>query len=453
MDQKQRERIKQEQLGNGLTDHNGLSWLCCYQNTQGQTEPVVNPEEKTILQTLARQVAHLAEQPVQEERRKRWVDHHGLKITSPLIFIDPEYAWYELISHTELRCANNLARMWEYRLRKEIYWQEVIGDDRVCTKDFPVCHVYTKTGLGIEAHQTKSSQADGAYHIDPVLTDWDDMGKLKFREILVDYEKTERILALAHDVFDGILKVSLQNSWWYSDGLTDELLFLRGFENILYDFYDYPEELHGLMGFLRDERMHMLDFLEKEKLLTLNNGGEFVGTGGYGWCDDLPGADFDKDAVSCRNIWGYGESQATVSVSPQMFDEFILDYQAPILNRFGLNFYGCCEVMDKRLSYVREKVERLRTVAVAPWSDVECMARQMRGDFVYCWKQNPALISVEKPNWDLIREEIRNAFSVTARYGCPTEVLMRDIRTLAYRPENAVRWVQIAREEAGRIYG
>ena len=73
--------------------------------------------------------------------------------------------------------------------------------------------------------------------------------------------------------------------------------------------------------------------------------------------------------MKLHNLWGYGESQATVSVSPQMFDEFILDYQVPILNRFGLNFYGCCEVMDKRLRYVREKIERLRTVAVAPWCD------------------------------------------------------------------------------------
>ena len=44
MDQKLREKIKHEQLGNGLKDHNGLSWLCCYQITQGKTEPVVSAE-------------------------------------------------------------------------------------------------------------------------------------------------------------------------------------------------------------------------------------------------------------------------------------------------------------------------------------------------------------------------------------------------------------------------
>lgn len=453
MDRKQQEIIKQEQLGNGLTDHNGLSWLCCYQITQSKTEPIINAEEKKILQKLAQQVAQIAELPIQEERRKLWTDHHDLKITRPPIFIDPEYAWYELIPHTALQCKNNLARMWEYRLRKEIYWHEVIGDDRVCTKDLPVTYVHAVTSMGLDPKQTRSSQADGAYHIDPVLTDWDDMAKLKYRQVIVDYDKTYQILALAHDIFDGILNVSLQGSWWYSDGLTDQLLFLRGYENVMYDFYENPDELHALMAFLRDEWMNYLDFLEKEKLLSLNNGSEFVGTGGYGWCSDLPGGDFDPNNVTLRNLWGYAESQGTISVSPQMFDEFILDYQAPILNRFGLNFYGCCEVMDKRLAYVRKKVERLRTVSVAPWCDPVCMAEQIKGDFVYCWKQNPARIAVEKPDWDLVRKEIGNIFDITAQYGCPTEILMRDVRTLAYNPNNAAQWVKIAREESKRVYG
>lgn len=448
-----KEQLKREMLGGGLTDNTGCSWLFCYQGTQNRTEPVVNEEEKNILRDLARKVARLAELPIQEERKQLWKDHRSLKLTRPPVFIDPEYAWFELLPHTVLQCTNHLARLWEFRLRKEIYWQEFIADDRVCTKDFPVCTVYTRTGMGLEAKRTSSSQFDGAYHIDPVLTDWDDMGKLKFREIIVDHEKTNRFLELAHEVFDGILNVSIQNSWWYSDGLTDEVVNLRGIENLMYDFYDYPDELHALMAFLRDERMHMLDFLERENLLTPNNAGEFLGTGGYGWCDELPGPDYDPNAVRCSNLCGYGESQTFISVSPKFFDEFMLDYQVPILSRFGMNFYGCCEVMNDRLSYVRKKIPRLRTVSVAPWNDLEDMAQQMRGDFVYCWKQNPSLIAVEEPNWDLIRQELRSTFELTARYGCPTEVLMRDVRSLAFNPENPVKWAKIALEESKRIYG
>ena len=81
------------------------------------------------------------------------------------------------------------------------------------------------------------------------------------------------------------------------------------------------------------------------------------------------------------------------------------------------------------------------------------MARQLRGDYVYCWKQNPARIAVAAPNWDLIREEVAKVFAITAEYGCPTEVLMRDIRTLAYSPTHAADWVRIVREEANKVYG
>lgn len=453
LSQADREHLKAENLGNGLKDHNGLSWLVSYQITQSGVDPVVSAEEKVILRKLAQKVAQLAELPVQEERKQRWLDHHDLKITEPLVFIDPEYAWYELMPHTVLQCKNNLARLWEYRLRKEIYWQEVIRDDRVLTKVFPVCHVFSTTSRGIEAKHTDSDLAEGAYHIDAVLKDWDDIGKLKYQQIIVDNDKSEKIFALAHDVFDGILEVRVQNSWWYSDGINDEVVNLRGFENILYDYYEHPKEVHALMGFLRDERLQMLDFLEKEHLLTLNNGQEFVGTGGYGWCRDLPGSDFDPMNIGTKNMWGYAESQASVSISPQMFDEFVLDYQVPILDRFGINFYGCCEILDQRLHYIKKKVKNLRKVSVSPWCNIEYMADQMRGDYVFCWKQNPALIAVKDPDWELVRREIRNAFEIVARYDCPAEVLMRDVRTLAYRSENAVNWVKIAREEAKRIYG
>lgn len=443
-----RMRIKQEMLGNGITDHNGLSWLCSYMATQAKAAPALLPGEKELLRQFARKVAQLAEEPVQEERKNLWLRNRSLLKTRPLVFIDPEYAWYEILPHTSLLCRSDLGRIWEMRLRKEIFWQERIGDDRVCTKVFPVCSVFDRSGLGIAHKETRSAQKDGAYAIEPVLTDWDDLGKLKYRELSVDREKTDLYLSLAHDTFDGILDVRLQNSWWYSDGLTDEFLYLRGFQNMMYDLIDHPDEVHHLMAFLRDERMHMLDVLEREHLLTLNNGGDFIGTGGYGWCGELPQDGFDPAAVRVRDLWGYAESQASVSVSPAMFDEFFLTYQAPVLNRFGLNFYGCCEKMDERLSYVRRKVERLRIVSVSPWSDVRGMAEQIRSDFVYCWKQNPALIAVEKPDWELIRRELRNVFAVTAEYDCRVNVLMRDIRTLAFHPENASVWAAIALEEA-----
>ena len=82
--------------------------------------------------------------------------------------------------------------------------------------------------------------------------------------------------------------------------MTSDLILLRGFQQVLYDMYDNPGGLHLLIRFLRDENLAKLDFLETNGFLSLNNGGDFVGTGGYGWSAELPAPDFDGQTVRTR---------------------------------------------------------------------------------------------------------------------------------------------------------
>ena len=438
-------------LGNGIEDKTGFSWIPVSCPLIGRQDPTVSKEDKVILRELGRKVRRISELLIQQERRDLWAAHHSLKQTRPLIFIDPELAWFEILPGENLRCKGNLARIWEYRLLKEIFWQEEIQDDRVCRAVMPVQHVFNETSIGIEM-ETVGGENNGAYKINTVMENYDDLSKLRFRRIEIDQAKSEKLFEAAHDVFDGVIDVCVENVWWWSFGLTCDAVFLRGFENFLLDTYDHPDELKALMRFLSDEWMYRLDFLEEAGLLSLNNGGEFMGTGGYGWCDELPGEPFNPMKVNTRNMWGYGESQETVSMSPDAFDEFVLPYQVPIMSRFGLNAYGCCEPLDTRVKLLMEKVPRLRKITVSPWSDVKMMAETMGKDYVYCWKMNPACIATEKIDEDAIRACAREAFSITKEHGCPTEVLMRDVRTLAGKKSNAIRWVEIMREEAKRIY-
>jgi len=444
--------VVQHNLGNDVADGTGFSWLFARALAIGQQKPEVSNEDKVILRELADKVKQLSELPVQQERRDLWADHHSLKITRPPIFIDPEYAWYEILPADVLQCSGNLARIWEYMMRKEIMWQEEIQDDRVCRAVMPVSHVFHQTGFGIDSELVGGGDT-GAYAIKSVLTDYDDLSKLTYRRIEIDQEKTDKLLEAAHDVFDGILEVQLENAWWFSFGLTMEAIHLRGFENFLTDMYENPEELHALMKFLSEDATQRLDFLEQKGLLSLNNGGEFMGTGGYGWCDELPGEPFDPLKVAPHNMWGYSESQETIYVSPKDFGEFVLPYQLPLLSRFGLNAYGCCEPLDTRVHLLIEKIPHLRKITVSPWSDVNMMAERIGKDYVYCWKMNPSYIAVEKIDEDVIRKQARNAFSAAFKNGCPAEVLMRDVRTLAGKLENAVRWVEYMRIESESLYG
>lgn len=441
-------RAKHEKLGGGLGDTNGLSWSINYAALVGQQQPLIDAREKAVLRGLAQRVAELAALPVQQEKVQRWRDHHALKRVQPLVFCDPEDAWYELIPADELVCTHSLARIWEFKLRKEIFWAEKIKDDRVVLSSFPVHTVWTKTPRGMEANIT-GGQDGGAYHWEAPLKDgYEAMERLRPARIQVDLARTQALEALAHDVFDGILEVKRESIYWWSLGMTTDLIMLRGFENVLYDFYDHPDEVHALMAFLRDENLEMLDSLELNNLLTLNNGGDFHGTGGYAWTDGLPAADFNGH-VRPKDMWGFCESQETVGVSPELFAEFIFPYQLTMLERFGLNIYGCCEPLDSRWEVIRN-IPRLRKVTVSPWSNDEIMAENLGTDYVYCKKVNPARISMSTIDEDAVRKELRTTFDAVKRHDCRTEVLMRDVLTVACNPNNPVRWVQIAREEADR---
>jgi hypothetical protein len=441
-------KAKHEKLGGGLGDGNGLSWTISYIGLVEKQEFSVDAREKAVLRELAKKVAELAAQPLQREIAQRWKDHHALKATPPLIFCDPEDAWYELIRADELTCTHPLARIWEYKLRKEIYWAERIKDDRAVLPTFSVHYVWTKTPRGLET-KVVGGKDGGAYNWEaPLKGGYEAMDALRPARLQVDMARTRALEQIAHDVFDGVLEVMLEGVYWWSLGMTTDLIMLRGFENVLLDFYDHPDEVHRLMAFLRDENLAMLDFLEQNRLLTVNNGGDFHGTGGYAWTDELPAADF-VGHVRTKDMWGFCESQETVGVSPEIFAEFIFPYQLEMLKRFGLNIYGCCEPLDSRWNSVR-RIPRLRKVTVSPWSNDEAMAEHLGADYVYCKKVNPACIATTPIDEAAIRAELRTAFNAAKRHNCRMEVLMRDVLTVACNPENPARWVRLAREEAER---
>ncbi len=443
-----RRQRKAEKLGRGLGDTNGLSWTCNYVKVLGAQELVISPKDRDIIRDLAKRVAEIAARPVQAEKKRLWLTHNSLGETRPLIFADPENAWYELIPSDHLRCQSNLARLWEFKLLKEIYWAEEVKDDRVVEPCLTTYYIYDDSSWGVEVEKI-GGEDDGAYRWESPLKSYADLDKLVFRKILVDFEKSRRLFDLTRETLGDILEVRLEGVWWWSHGMTSDLILLRGFEQVLYDMYDNPEGLHRLMAFLRDENLARLDYLESQGLLSLNNGGDFVGTGGYGWSSELPAAGFDGKTVRPRDMWGFCESQETVGVSPRLFEEFVFAYQLPILERFGLNIYGCCEPLDRRFDII-QRIPRLRKVTVSPWSNAEKMATRIGGRYIYSRKVPPAEIAGAEIDEANIRKGLRTTFDATARNHCQVEVLMRDVLTLSWNPDNIIRWVQIAREESER---
>jgi hypothetical protein len=437
---------KAERLGHGLGDTNGLSWTCNYLRVVGAQELLISPKDRNTLRALAQRVAEIAAWPAQADKRILWLKHNALGETRPLLFADPENAWYELIPSDQLTCESNLARVWEFRLLKEIYWAEKIKDDRVVEPVFTVHYIFEDTSRGLET-KTIGGEHDGAYNWEAPLKNYADVDRLTFRRFDVDYAKTQRLFELAQAVLGDILEVRLEGVWWWSHGMTSDLIFLRGLEQVLFDLYDNRDGLHRLMAFLRDENLARLDFLEAQGLLSLNNGGDFIGTGGYGWSAELPAAGFDAKKVRTDDMWGFCESQETVGVSPKLFEEFVFAYQLPILERFGLNIYGCCEPLDSRFDII-QRIPRLRKVTVSPWSNAKYMAERIGRDYIYSRKVNPAEIAGDQIDEEAIRRGLRTTLAATSKNNCRVQILMRDVLTLSWKPDNIIRWTQIAREEA-----
>jgi len=403
----------------------------------------ISTQDRQVLRGLAAQVAELAARPIEQEKRALWYRHNALEPTRPLIFCDPENSWNEIIPPETLACEGELARGWEVTLRKEVFWGAQMGDDRVIEPTFSVPHVHTESDWGM--HETRTGgQGGGSYVWDAPLKSYADLERLHFPQIVVDYEATDRVLGLARETLGDLLSVRLKTTWFWSVGMTRTLINLRGLAQIMYDMFDHPDGLHRLMAFLRDGHQARLDFLEQNGLLSLNNDGSYVGSGGFGWTHELPQPDFDGH-VRTRDLWALAESQETVGISPHMFAEFVFPYQLPLLERFGLSCYGCCEPLDKRWPIVAQ-IPNLRRVSVSPWSERAQMAERLGDRYIYSMKPSPTDLAMDTFDEERIRAELRAALRATR--DCRVEVIMKDNHTIRNDPQRVVRWVQIARQEA-----
>ena len=413
-----------------------------------EADLIVSPREREILRELAKQVRGLASRSSEEQKKQLWTRHNDLGEVRPVIFCDPENGWNEIITQDRILCEKGLLRVWEMALRKEIFWGSRMGDDRVIEHYFNVPYNYSDTEWGLQETNI-GGQDGGSYIWDAPIKDYEEhFAKLRFPEITVDHDLTQKSVDLAEEVLGDILQVRLRGIWWWTLGMTWDFIRLRGLNNLMLDMYDNPDWVHRLMAFLRDGTLHKLDFLAKNGLLSLNTEGAYVGSGGFGWTATLPQPDYDPDHTRTIDMWGFAESQETVAVSPQMFGEFIFPYQLPILDRFGLNCYGCCEPMDPRWHIVKN-IPRLRRVSTSPWADRARMAEMLGDRYIISLKPSPSPLAVSRMDENLVRETLRNDLDATR--GCRVEIIMKDNHTLGGNPNNAVRWCEIAREEIGRL--
>lgn len=398
-------------------------------------------EERTVLRDLAKRVADIAAQPVMEKRRQLWKKHNSLQKVRPLVLVFPEGSWRELMPDDSVRCRDKEARNIERELRRRIFYHEHIHDDTVIENKWPVGKAIRDTGWGLEARWHKSNDPLGARTFDPVILQPSDLKKLRTPEIHHDAEASQARLAEFQELFGDILDV-YQRGTTYTLHIMNHYTSLRGLEQVMMDMVAEPQMLHDAMAFYEQAHKKRLEQLLALNLLALNNDNSYQGTGGNGWTDDLPAPGFDPNHVRPCDVWAMAEAQEMAQVSPQMHEEFILSYERRLLAPFGLNNYGCCEDLTRKLGNVLS-IPNIRRISIAPSANPARCAEQIGNRAVFSWKPQPAQL-VGRFDTGLIRKYIAHTLDVTR--DCVVEMVLKDTHTCEHKPERFTAWTDIATE-------
>lgn len=415
-------------------------------STRRPAERCASQTDLRLLRDLAKRVLEIARLPEQAEKARLWKSCNDLKPVRPMVFMDPQGGWPELLdAWMHLECTSDWARGVEQNLRTKILRHEHMPDDFPITDRYPVNIDILNSGYddyGIKLEVQRSAEKRGAYHIIEMIKSEEDLGKLHPRPIVVDHESADRELDGLQDLIGDILEVEKTGKTDWRYGLSRVLIHMRGLDQMMLDMYDRPDLIHKLMAFLRDDKLREIDIIEREGAVSLNNMVDSVtGSGGLSPTDDLPEEGFDGTA-RVKDCICWAESQETVGVGPEQFDEFVLQYQIPLTRRFGLTDYGCCEPLDNKLDLIIDKITNLRWVAVSPWADRALCAEILDGDYVYVYKPNPSRICSRTPDWDAAEDDIRETLRIARN--CPTHIVMKDTATFFKEPYRATRWCRMA---------
>lgn len=417
---------------------------------QTQQEDVghITQKERQLLRELAIKVSEIASHSSQEQKIKLWKKHNRLEKAKPMVLAFPEGAWKELLPYETMTIADPFWRSYEYYLKRLVYRGEQIHDDNIIESVIEVPLVYSTSGWGLEVHTVSRTDERGSVVWESAIKDLKDAEKLKAPYVTIDEDLTLRNVGVVSEVVGDILPVKVYRKIYIDTSIIGVLVRMRGTEQIMLDMVDEPDWLHDVMHFMQQGTMKLMDFVEQEGNITSNDGNDYVGSGGLGYTNELSQMNGKGEKIGFKNCWGFSESQDYDIISPEMYDEFAIQYQIPLLERYGLNCYGCCESLNQKFDVVK-KIPQLRRVSVSPWTDPAKAAAALEDKYIISWKPNPAQL-VGGYNTDMLRKEIKRTLEVTK--GCIVEMILKDTHTVEYHPERINEWVDISQELASDGY-
>jgi len=405
-----------------------------------------------ILRGLAERTAEIAAKDRQDGRRELWSDFNSMKTRRVPVLANVMEPWDELFGEGALECTDALFRGYEKGFRRQIY-RDFIGDDYITEPFVTVTPVYESGNPYWETwgfnftrdHLQKSL----AYRFsDSPIKSPEDLVKIVTEASKIDRERTDAKLDVLQDAIGDIIPIvpDCYPPYYRIVGLSWLLAYMLGPEDMMYQFYDRPEMIHDICRTISAAQMKLCDEYEESGLFSNN---DLINMGGsqqiqaMAYTRELPNPGTHRTG-SLKGHWMYDCAQEFEARSPAMFDEFVIEYQKPIYERFGLTAFGCCENPEHKFRYIK-KIKNLRRIAVTPWSDDENCAKLIEDRYVISWRPNPADMVAVDFDRSRITRIIRKAKEIFGHYGCYWEINLKDVITVGHDEERLKKWVELVR--------
>ena len=399
-----------------------------------------------LLRELVKRYRDCCERPGQDELRGLWRRHNALKPTRPLVTVmgGGNRAWSQMPG-AQSQCEDPDVLAVETDVRRRL-WVASLKDDSIFDPWITVAaeRVIPAEGpWGVKAGVLNSDSPGGGANVfhDVPIKSRADMSKLVAPRHVIDEEKTRIRVARITEAVGDILPVAVNRctvfTQWRGDISTDLAQFI-GMEQLMTLMYEDPAWLHELLAFMRDGILRAQDTAEAAGDFGAFNGSNQSMT----YAEDLPDPSL-RHPVMRSQLWGYFAAQEYTLISPEMHEEFLLNYQMPVMRPYGLVAYGCCEDLTRKIDMLR-KIPNLRRVAVTPVADVGRCAEQIGRDYVFSWRPNPAEVCC---GFDEARIRKVIADGLEKSRGCYVDITLKDIDTVQGQPDRIPRWVGLVRRE------
>jgi len=410
-----------------------------------------DPADRKLLRDLAAQYMDLCYDDRQSQRRTLWREHNSFQQTPIPIYVR-SFAWFEM-HESRCQCKDPFWHSVESFFRISLF-RSAFNDDFIFEPWLIVPAVYITPspeewgGLwGMPVIWVGSENGPGAKRWDPPLKDPRDIQKLIPAHHRIDEAATEIKLSRVADMLGDIVPVVLDRAplyrMWNGD-ISTQLAQIRGIEQIMLDMVDRPSWLHELLSFMRDGILRTHEQAEAAGDWKLCNHENQA----MSYALELSMPSPDPSGVTRDKLWYYCAAQELTLVGPQMFDEFMLQYQLPIMRKFGLVAYGCCEDLTRKIDLLRQ-IPNLRRIAVSPFANVKKCAEQIGDQYIISYRPNPA----DMVSYGFDRERIRTILKrdLEACRNCFVDITLKDVETVESDPKRIQKWVDITRSVIDEI--